>query len=101
MTKNEKLLQDMIEWFGEHEQASNDFMNRYGYNLNDNDEYIKYIPWDLLELFGERERALDLISKQTHGAATIVVFANDFEEITPEMEKYFNGRDKFEIYLEW
>lgn len=37
----EKLVQDMIEWFGEHDQANKDFMEYYGYCLNENDEYIK------------------------------------------------------------
>ena len=37
--KNEKLLQDMIDWFSEHDQANNDFMNHYGYHLNENCEY--------------------------------------------------------------
>lgn len=37
----EKLLQDMIDWFSQHEQANNDFMEHYGYSLNYNDEYIK------------------------------------------------------------
>ena len=36
----EKLVQDMIEWFGEHDQANEDFMKKYGYDLNENDEYI-------------------------------------------------------------
>lgn len=37
----EKIFQDMLEWFGEHDQASEDFMKKYGYKLNENDEYIK------------------------------------------------------------
>ena len=37
----EKLVQDMIEWLGEHDQANEDFMKKYGYNLNEEDEYIK------------------------------------------------------------
>ena len=36
--KNEKqLLQDMIAWFGDHDKANSDFMNRYGYYLNENE----------------------------------------------------------------
>lgn len=38
---DEKIFKDMLEWFGDHDQASEDFMKKYGYNLNENDEYIK------------------------------------------------------------
>ena len=53
--KNEKqLLQDMIAWFGDHDKANIDFMNRYGYYLNENDEYRKDINIMTLDEYNQK-----------------------------------------------
>lgn len=61
---------------------------------------------EILELFGEYDRALDMISERVFngdlcGAFGIVVYKDEHDEITEEMEEYFNGEDEYEIYVEW
>ena len=61
---------------------------------------------EILELFGEYDRALDMISERVFhgdlcGEFSIMVYKNDLDEITEDMEEYFGEDDEYEIYVEW
>lgn len=73
----------------------------YEEDEGEDDDEEPSIPWELLDLFHERDRALEMMEREEHGSYGIVVFREDFNEITHEMEEYFEGEDEFEIYLEW
>ena len=68
---------------------------------------MKTVTMEILELFGEEERALDMISERVFqgdlcGRFGIVVYRDDIDgEITEEMEEYFDGEDEYEILVEW
>lgn len=61
------------------------------------------IPWDLLELFDERDRLLETMYEKIHGVYDVWISREDYnpEDITEKMEKYFAGEDEFVIRIEW
>ena len=60
----------------------------------------------LLKLFGEYDYAMESIKDEIEvgnydGAFGIEVHRKDYDEITEEMEEFFDGQDVAEIYVSW
>ena len=61
---------------------------------------------EILDIFGEYEKVIDTISehifaRETSGSMEWFFYRDDYDDITPEMEEFFNGEDMESIFIDW
>ncbi len=70
------------------------------------ESYISKRDKNLLKLFGKYDKLVDwvqieILGNECCGVVNMTICKEDFDNITDEMEKYFKGRDEFQIEVDW